>query len=198
MILASASARRAELLQAAGINFRQSAVPHEEAIDELYLAALKHQDSLTAAKTAIRSVAEDKYRAAQEYLRQEDSILTADTIVFFEGEILGKPLDMSEARQMIRMIAGQEHQVLTAVCLGMAGEYESFVVESSVRFHPYDHDPVRLERYFLSGRALQYAGAYGIQDPDFPLVADLTGSLTNVIGLPMEETLKRIERLISP
>lgn len=197
MILASASARRAELLRAAGIDFRQYAVPHEEAIDELYQAALKLQAPLEAAKTAIMAVAEDKYQAAKQSLGSQEVILTADTIVFYGDKILGKPMDLEDARRMIRLIAGQEHQVLTAVCLGRADDYESFVVVSTVTFHSYDYDPPRLDKYLKKDRILEYAGAYGIQDPDFPLFATLEGSMTNVIGLPMEETVKRIRLLTS-
>lgn len=197
LILASASARRAELLDTAGIDFRQYAVPHEEAMDELYKEALRDHEPIEAAKRAITAVAVDKYKTASQHLKTNDLILTADTIVFYRGKILGKPKDLEDARAMLQEIAGQEHQVLSAVCIGRADGYDSFVVESSVIFHPYDHDPEALESYLLQGRVLEYAGAYGIQDPDFPLVSGYVGSLTNIIGLPMDETLGLLKDLIS-
>jgi septum formation protein len=117
--------------------------------------------------------------------RPEDIILGADTIVVWQQKILGKPQTEAEAREMLQMLSGQEHMVLTGVALlRPSGEKELAVVETKVCFHRLSL--TQIEAYVASGEPMDKAGAYAIQGGAQEFVESYSGSLTNVIGLPME------------
>ena len=113
------------------------------------------------------------------------AVLGADTVVYFEGEILGKPKNPTHAIQMLKKLSGKTHSVFTGVCLIGDGFEEQFLAESHVTF--YDLDGKMIEEYVASGKPLDKAGAYGIQD-GFPIVCGYEGSYSNIVGLPVEET----------
>ena len=136
---------------------------------------------------AVARLALDKARAVAARTG-EGVVLGADTVVVVDGRPLGKPVDPSEARAMLRRLRGREHEVITGVAVVDAhtGRAESRVVVSRVRMA--DYDEAAIEAYVATGEPLDKAGAYAIQGRGGTLVADLQGSFSNVVGLPLEET----------
>lgn len=180
LILASASPRRRDLLEAAGYVFEvdPSDVPEPppgpDADPALYAADLAWRK---AAAVAIR--------------RRSGLILAADTVGAVDGHILNKPLDRADAERMIRLQEGRDSDVLTALCLFRADRWEwAGAVEASVvRFRNLT-DRERIA-FLDSNRWEGKAGAYGVQDND-PFVSVARGSVHNVVGLPLE----RLEELL--
>ena len=184
IILASASPRRRELLERSGV-----AVCIEPAdIDEHHQEGEKPQDY-------VQRMAESKCRhIADKHRGEHVHVLGADTIVVLGDEILGKPQDADMAMKMLRELSGREHVVMTAVCLINArdGAEESFVCKTIVQFDKISD--IRLRRYVASGEPMDKAGAYGIQGGAEGFVKRIDGSYTNVVGLPLCETLGVLEK----
>ena len=121
-------------------------------------------------------------------------VLGADTVVVLDGAILGKPADEAEARAMLAALRARDHRVLTGVALAVAGEVAwSGLVETRVSMRAYGADEV--ERYVRSGRPLDKAGGYGIQDADFRPVDRIEGCFANVVGLPLCEVRRALVTL---
>jgi septum formation protein len=120
-------------------------------------------------------------------------VVGADTVVVLDGRILGKPRDAGEAREMLARLSGRTHEVLTGVALVpvAGGRARSGVVRSRVEMKPFDGAVIR--RYVAGGEPLDKAGAYAVQGRGRHLVARVSGSLTNVVGLPLE----RLGRLLA-
>ncbi|MEL6187229.1 MAG: Maf family protein [Myxococcota bacterium] len=176
-VLASASPRRRELLSRAGLH--PQVVPSD--VDERVLPG---EDAVVY---AVR-VATEKARVGPPGAH----ILAADTVVALGGEILGKPRDAREAVETLVRLSGREHEVHTAVAFRRPGaEPSSFVVTTKVRFRTLD--PSEIEAYVATGEPLDKAGAYGVQGHGGALTASLHGSYTNVVGLPLEETLRLLD-----
>jgi septum formation protein len=134
------------------------------------------------AETAAARLAGDKAAKAAE--RDPDSwVLAADTLVFLDGRILGKPRDEAEAREMLRTLAGREHGVVTAVRL-RRGESPGFGIAevSRVRFAPMSEEEIAW--YAATGEPRDKAGAYGVQGLGARFIQEVHGSFTNVMGLP--------------
>jgi septum formation protein len=171
--LASASPRRRQLLAQVGL--APAVAPSD--VDET-----PHPGEAPAAYA--RRVAEDKARACA----ATGAVLAADTVVALEGRILGKAADAAEARAMLADLSGRTHEVHTAVVLkDPAGALHGVVVTTEVRFRRLD--AAEIARYVETGEPMDKAGAYGIQGEGGALVAWVHGSYTNVVGLPLEETL---------
>jgi nucleoside triphosphate pyrophosphatase len=117
-------------------------------------------------------------------------VLGADTIVAIDGQALGKPAGPEDARAMLRRLRGREHEVITGIAVVDAGSgrAESLVVVSRVRMTEYSDSEI--DAYVATGEPLDKAGAYAIQDRGRALVAGHTGSFSNVVGLPLEETAR--------
>ena len=173
LILASASLRRAELLESVGVEF--TVAPAD--VDET------PQDGEPAAAYTTR-VARDKARhIARSHAGPETIVLAADTEVVIDGRILGKPVDAGDARRMLRLLAGTVHDVLTAVVLvGRSRELEE-VVTTRVWFAPLSDDEI--DWYVASGEPMGKAGAYAIQGLGARFVDRIDGSWSNVVGLPV-------------
>lgn len=121
-------------------------------------------------------------------------VLGADTVVVLVDAILGKPADEAEARAMLAALRGRAHRVLTGVALAADGQIAwSTVVETTVWMRAYGADEV--ERYVRSGKPLDKAGAYGIQDADFHPVERIEGCFSNVVGLPICEVRRALTAL---
>ena len=121
-------------------------------------------------------------------------VLGADTVVVLDDAILGKPADAAEATAMLAALRGRAHRVLTGVALAVGGEIAwSSVVETTVWMRAYSADEV--ERYVRSGKPLDKAGAYGIQDADFHPVERIEGCFSNVVGLPICEVRRALTAL---
>lgn len=175
IILASGSPRRRELLGDAGIPFEVKAPEVDES---------RHPREKPLAY--VRRVAQLKHRCVAEVFPRR-TVLAADTIVVLGSSVLGKPRSRAEATQMLRRLSGRTHVVLTAVVAGNRAYRRTQVVRTSVTFRRLSTREIA--RYVGTGEPLDKAGAYGAQGQGRVLVARLRGSYTNVIGLPMAETL---------
>ena len=180
LILASASPRRRELLARAGIAFE--VVPAE--IDERSLPG-------EAPCALAERLAREKALAVAARLGPAPRrlVLGSDTVVVLGGEVLGKPRDALHAEALLARLVGRSHEVVTGVAVvqseGLA--LQSLTVTSRVTMHP--AAPEEIRRYVATGEPLDKAGAYALQGEGRRFVAAVEGSETNVIGLPLEETL---------
>jgi septum formation protein len=185
LILASASPRRAEILRALGIPFRiETAEVSEEPLP-----------GETAETTAVRLAAE---KAAEVARREPGSwVLAADTLVFLDGLVLGKPRDARDAARMLRLLAGREHRVVTALHLRIGPSPGSGVAEvSRVRFA--DMDDAEIEWYVATGEPADKAGAYGVQGLGARFIEEIHGSFTNVMGLPARAVYRLLRGVRDP
>jgi septum formation protein len=174
LILASASPRRKSLLSEAGYTF----VVHPSDFDEESVS----RTGLTPADFALRLAVAKANAVVPSF--PNDVILAADTIVAFGEQILGKPSDPLQARQMLELLSGTTHLVITGLvvlCQSKA-HFATDTVTSAVRMHLLTSQ--QIERYVFSEAWRGKAGGYGIQDND-PFVQRMTGCMTNIVGLPM-------------
>ncbi|MBB2151479.1 Maf family nucleotide pyrophosphatase [Pedobacter gandavensis] len=179
IILASKSPRRQELMKAMNLDFK---VVLKE-VDETY------PEDLLPAEIAVY-IAEKKAKAFDEDSKGS-IIITADTIVAYNGEILGKPEDAHHATEMLTKLSGTNHQVYTGVSLTCNGEIRSFYDTTEVFFNTLT--PVQIEYYIKNYQPMDKAGSYGIQDwIGLIAVAKIIGSYTNVMGLPTERLYKAL------
>lgn len=178
LILASGSPRRAELLRSVGIEFEVRPAD----IDESPLPG-------EPATSYVDRMANEKCLAVKSRLPRGDRsvVIAADTIVAIDGDILGKPSDDGEARRMLRRLSGRRHDVFTAVCVATPTEIGVTRVSTTVTFA--ELSAAEVEWYIGRGESLDKAGAYGMQTAGAVLVARIDGSPTNVIGLPLRETV---------
>jgi septum formation protein len=181
MVLASGSPRRRELLRGAGLDFdvRPADIdetPHDGESPTDYVRRL----SVEKASATVRS---------------GEIVIAADTIVEVDGLILEKPVDDDDARRMLGMLSGRAHHAHTGVTVMMAGEADTIVVTTTVVF--VDVNDRMIEWYLGTGEARDKAGAYGIQGAAAGFVERLDGSVTNVIGLPLAQTLSMLSAAVS-
>jgi len=174
LVLASASPRRRDLLSEAGYDVLIAASDVEE------------MDSCNEGPEALALInAKRKWAAVAPHYPSE-IVVAADTVVWLDGHFYGKPLDFSEATQMLTDLSGRTHQVVTGVAVGRAGEgLQQFAEVSMVTFHALAQD--KIAAYLKTIHPLDKAGAYAAQDDNGRLIAQVEGSLSNVIGLPMEK-----------
>lgn len=190
MILASASPRRRMLLERAGFDLTVEAADVDErrldgesplALVER-LATRKAQASLTRHGT----------------LRPHETLLAADTIVWIEDDVLGKPRDDDDARNMLRKLSGRTHHVSTGVCLVLgtdSGQHRtlSFVETTDVSFRALSEEEI--DAYVRCGEPRDKAGAYGIQGGAGRFVNTLVGDYDNVVGLPVTRVIEELEHM---
>jgi septum formation protein len=175
--LASGSPRRRELLQQIGVSFRVVGTEVDEAV-RLAETAQTYVLRLAAAKAA---AGWEKSRDPRQV-----PVLAADTAVVLDGKILGKPVDGQDAEDMLRELSGRTHEVLTAIALRTANGLESRISRSEVTFRGIAAAEARA--YWETGEPSDKAGAYAIQGLGAIFVADLRGSYSGVMGLPLFET----------
>lgn len=182
LILASASPRRREILTQAGFAFR--VVPAEVTEHEAPDADPRHMVAHNAALKAEWVSA--RHPAA--------TVLGADTTVFLDQVVLNKPRDAAEARAMLRRLSGRTHTVFTGLAVRRAADGLRLErgVASEVTFQPLSDTTIEL--YLSRVHTLDKAGGYAIQEHGELIVAGFTGSLTNIIGLPLEETKQLLTR----
>lgn len=181
IILASASPRRKELLETAGISFEICVADVDESIPEG-----------TAPADAAKLTASKKAQAVSETY-PDAVVIGADTIVVADGKILGKPKDKADAENMLRMLSGKEHLVITGVCLALGNEKTVFEKTSKVRF--YQLTDAEIEAYVATDEPMDKAGAYGIQGKGCVLVESIEGDYFNIVGLPVAATVKELKNL---
>lgn len=183
IILASKSPRRQELLKQMDLDFR---IVLKE-VDESY------PDNLTPEEIAVY-IAQKKATAFDETV-SEEIVLTADTIVVIEGHILGKPNDEDHAIEMLKMLSGKVHQVITGVCLFYKQQYHSFYEVSEVTFRKLTDEEIN--HYVAKYKPMDKAGSYGIQEwVGITGMERINGSYTNVVGLPTERLYRELLKLI--
>lgn len=182
LILASESPRRRELLSALGVPFR--VLP--SGVDEIPLPGE------TPVRFARRAALDKGLEIAGRH--PASFILSADTIVVADGKILGKPRDRKDARRMLSLLAGREHRVYTSVCLLCAGrDYRDAGTEvTRVVFRPLTRSEVAA--YARTGECDDKAGAYAAQGAGMLLIDRVSGSFTNVVGLPMTRVVGMLQR----
>jgi len=183
IILASASPRRAELLESAGVRF--NVVPGH--IDETPLPGEQPVDH-------VLRLAREK--GAEVAGREEGRFfIGADTIVLCDGEIMGKPLDNDDARRMLAKLSGRTHQVITGFVVldRESGRTVAGSVTTDVTFKPLD--AAEIDAYVATGCPLDKAGAYAIQGGAAYMVERISGSYTNVVGLPLCEVVGTLREL---
>jgi septum formation protein len=173
IILASTSPRRRELLALLGISFDIKSPPFEE--------------RLVADRLAIEQVQLFARGKAQSVARQESEsiVLGSDTVIELDHDVIGKPVDLTDARAMLRRLAGHDHRVHTAVALACSARAIDTVALSTtvVRMKPFDE--LAHERYLAIGESLGKAGAYSIQGAGGDLIDSIDGDFPTVVGLPL-------------
>ena len=175
IILASNSPRRRELLAGLDISFEVKVIPR---IDESYpedLPAVEVPQYISKAKA-------DAYLGM---IDDDTMVITADTVVVLDDEILGKPVDDDDARRILHKLSGKTHQVITGVCLTSLDKQRVFAVTTGVTFKQFTEQEI--DYYVSHYHPLDKAGAYGIQEWIGHIgVTALNGSYFNVMGLPVQ------------
>ena len=184
IVLASNSPRRKELLSGLGIQYEVKTLPD---IDESYPEGL---DGMEIPAFIARSKA-DAYRSV---MQADELIITADTIVWLDGKVMGKPRDAEEAREMLRALSGQIHQVITGVCLTTPVYQKAFATMTDVTFATLSEEEIAY--YVDCYSPMDKAGSYGIQEwIGFIGVESISGSYFNVMGLPIQRLYTELKKL---
>ena len=184
VVLASNSPRRKELLSGLGIDYEVKTLPD---IDESF------PEGLTEVETATY-IARAKADVYRNIMQSDELIITADTIVWLDGEVMGKPVDEEDARRMLRALSGKTHQVITGVCLMTLDSQKAFATVTDVTFCHLSEEEIDyyVERY----RPMDKAGSYGIQEwIGFVGVESISGSYFNVMGLPIQRLYTELKKL---
>lgn len=183
VILASNSPRRRELLGGLGIPFEVKVLPD---VSETY------PDTLAADDTA-QYIAVEKAAAYADYMQPGDLVITADTVVVCQGEVLGKPVSEADACRMLRCLSGRTHHVVTGVCLTTLDRQRAFSVSTEVTFKKLSNEEINY--YVTRFHPMDKAGAYGIQEwIGYIGVTGLSGSYFNVMGLPVQRIYEELSR----
>lgn len=184
ILLASNSPRRKELLSGIHVDFEVKTIPN---IDESF------PDNLPAEEIAIY-ISKTKANAYLTQMSKNDLIITADTIVYAENEVLGKPKDADEAKIMIKKLSGKTHQVITGVCLTTYQQQKQFASVTEVTF---DHlTEEEIDFYVEKFKPFDKAGSYGIQEwIGYIGVKSIKGSYFNVMGLPIQQLYQELKKL---
>lgn len=181
IILASNSPRRRELLAGLGLDFTVKVI---DGIDESWPQELKGEDIPLY-------ISREKAAPYRKLMCPKDLVITADTIVYVDGQVLGKPHDKADARRMLQLISGRWHEVITGVTLMTAQGERSFAVTTRVKFCNLTESEI--ESYVESGLPMDKAGAYGIQEwIGYVGVEAIEGSYFNVVGLPVQRLYREL------
>jgi septum formation protein len=192
--LASRSPRRRELLAQIGVKFEPLLFregPRQDADTDEAVRRGELADAYVQRVTRLKVEAAWQ-RVVMRRGLQRKPVLAADTTVSLAGEILGKPEDRADAERILKLLAGTQHRVLTAVAVGFEERYEIEVSESLVTFAPLDES--RIGAYVQSGEPFDKAGAYGIQGRAAAFVERIEGSYSGVMGLPLFETAQILRK----
>jgi len=182
LILGSQSPRRKELLQYTYLPFQIEVFPIEETSSKVDQAEV------------VMDLAEQKAQVVFDQIKEKYSnpiVLGADTIVCLDEKILGKPADDKEASEMLMSLSGRSHDVLTGICLLSKKKKSCFYEKTKVTFEKIDHD--LLAHYISTQESLDKAGAYGIQAYSLGFIKSVSGSYSNVVGLPVNLVIKKIK-----
>ena len=170
----------------------------ERDISPLFKVVVSNADEhfpheLTDPKDIVKFIAKEKGEiVAKDY--PNDIVISADTIVVLDNEIIGKPVDAEDAKRILRKLSNREHEVITAYCLFKDGKMIENHVISKVLFYPLSDELI--DKYVATGSPLDKAGAYGVQDnEEFPIVKAIIGSVDNVIGFPVKEIEEDLNKI---
>ncbi len=184
IVLCSNSPRRRELLSGLGLDFEVRIL---DGIDESY-------DATLTGRQIAEQISTKKAEAYHRTMKEDELIITADTIVYVDGEVLGKPKDEADAKRMLTLISGRTHEVITGVCLRLYDRSVVFSVSTDVTFAQISPDEI--DHYVTNFRPYDKAGAYGIQEwIGYIGVESIHGSYFNVMGLPVQRLYSELKKL---
>lgn len=193
--LASQSPRRSQLLEQLGVR-HALLLPDAEEDSEALEVVLRNE----APKTYVQRVTALKLQAAQQRLvrrnLQPAPILCADTTVAMGQTIFGKPEDAEDAKRMLRALSNRPHRVLTAIAIGLGGQFAVACSESWVTFAELSEPDI--DAYVASGEPMGKAGAYAVQGRAAAYIAHMSGSYSGIMGLPLYETAQSLRSLGFP
>lgn len=175
LILASASPRRVELLQQIQVGFEQQVAD----IDETHCKG-------ESPENFVCRLAEEKAQAVKQKNITATAVLGSDTIVVLAGQILGKPRDQGDAAEMLKLLSGNTHQVMTAVTLITEKESQTKLNVSEVTFMELGQKLI--DAYLEKGESMDKAGAYAVQGIAAQFITEIKGSYSGIMGLPLYET----------
>ena len=185
IILGSGSSRRKELLGMTGINFSVMSIPVDESFP----------DSLQGTEIS-EYIVKNKSDAFNNLIKENEIIITADTLVWFENKCLGKPKDKKEAKYMLKLFAGKSHDVITSVGFLTTSNFKVLTESTTVIYKSLTDSEI--EYYVENVNPIDKAGSYGIQDWIGMIgVEHVNGSYTSVLGLPVPQTTNQIIKIIN-
>ena len=181
VILASNSPRRKELLAGLGVDYEVRTLPD---VDESYPETLQGADIPLY-------IAKEKADAYVAMMQPGELMITADTIVWLDDKVLGKPWDREDALQMLRTMSERTHEVFTGVCITTTDWQRSFTAQTEVRFATLSEEEIAY--YVDNFQPMDKAGAYGVQEwIGFIGVENISGSYYNIMGLPVQKLYREL------
>lgn len=180
IILASASPRRKEILELADLKF------------DVMPSDAQEITTKTAPNEVVMELASLKAKDIYKKSEKQSMIVGADTVVAYQGQILGKPTDEAEAKRMLTMLSGQTHEVYTGVCVIEDGKTKTFYEETKVTF--YEISDEQIDHYIKTGEPMDKAGSYGIQGKAAVFIKGIEGDYYNVVGFPIARFLQEITK----
>ena len=180
IILASASPRRKEILELADLKF------------DIMPSDAQEITTKTAPNEVVMELASIKAKDIYKKSEKQSMIVGADTVVAYQGQILGKPSDKADAKRMLTMLSGQTHEVYTGVCVIEDGKTKTFYEETKVTF--YEISDEQIDRYIKTGEPMDKAGSYGIQGKAAVFIKGIEGDYYNVVGFPIARFLQEITK----
>ena len=169
IILASASPRRKEILELADLKF------------DVMPSDAQEITTKTAPNEVVMELASIKAKDIYKKSEKQSMIVGADTVVAYQGQILGKPTDEADAKRMLTMLSGQTHEVYTGVCVIEDGKTKTFYEETKVTF--YEISDEQIDRYIKTGEPMDKAGSYGIQGKAAVFIKGIEGDYYNVVNV---------------
>lgn len=181
IILASASPRRKEILELADLKF------------DIMPSNAQEITTKTAPNEVVMELASIKAKDIYNKKSEKQSMIVgADTVVAYQGQILGKPTDEADAKRMLTMLSGQTHEVYTGVCIIEDGKTKTFYEETKVTF--YEISDEQIDHYIKTGEPMDKAGSYGIQGKAAVFIKGIEGDYYNVVGFPIARFLQEITK----
>ena len=185
IILGSGSSRRKELLGMTGINFSVMSIPVDESFP----------DSLQGTEIS-EYIVKNKSKAFNKLIKENEIIITADTLVWFDNKCLGKPKDKKEAKYMLKLFAGKSHDVITSLGFLTTSNFKILTESTTVIYKSLTDSEI--DYYVENVNPIDKAGSYGIQDWIGMIgVEHVNGSYTSVLGLPVPQTTNQIIKIIN-
>jgi len=180
IILASASPRRKEILELADLKF------------DVMPSDAQEITTKTAPNEVVMELASLKAKDIYKKSEKQSMIVGADTVVAYQGQILGKPTDEADAKRMLTMLSGQTHEVYTGVCVIEDGKTKTFYEETKVTF--YEISDEQIDHYIKTEEPMDKAGSYGIQGKAAVFIKGIEGDYYNVVGFPIARFLQEITK----